>query len=537
MLGRRLGPHRILYEILQALHHASILRDSLENPSRTAFPKQLWMLDNWLCLACDPVPVKNGVHQEMHKLNLYYVECAAGLALRHYDIAIKIRIDELRNRKISPSDMNRALATATRWGNSNYRKRNSKFSKSPFHRANLAELEEIAAFNTWTGNSHKGFQTNKQPPKFKRAQPANNASTQQNSTESALPPANTSVTGNAPGGTQPGSSIQAVTATGGSVTPNTGNPVSQVTAPPAPVERATGPPAGTDPGAGTSTAAPTPETSAAGSAPSDTPQNKKRPFSRLSTSPGTTFGSFSKRVVHAARPSEKKRGVASANDSDSRPQQPKTKTFPPKKSFCVDLEGKRTVFNSLRNETSRGSAMTAFWHIPKVTKKIFMIGDQLLSIPTELDRDDVQIVSFPSLTLHKLYLLLTNFRFGAKSQDPGQIPTDVFISVGFENRGSASSTNNNDIAKVMRLLKSTFPGARIHLCKVPHSSNLPEGQEKVLKLLNDSFAKKCNNVDNVACVPLISSDLFETETNGTFSTNWSKNCANAMIRHYLSTLN
>ena len=88
MLGRRLGPHRILYEILQALHHASILRDSLENPSRTAFPKQLWMLDNWLCLACDPVPVKNGVHQEMHKLNLYYVECAAGLALRHYDIAI-----------------------------------------------------------------------------------------------------------------------------------------------------------------------------------------------------------------------------------------------------------------------------------------------------------------------------------------------------------------------------------------------------------------------------------------------------------------
>ena len=80
-------------------------------------------------------------------------------------------------------------------------------------------------------------------------------------------------------------------------------------------------------------------------------------------------------------------------------------------------------------------------------------------------------------------------------------------------------------------------GSFNHLYKVQHNSNISEGHEKVLRLLNDSFAKKCNNVDNVACVPLISSDLFKTETNDTFSMTWTKNCANAMIKHYLSTLN
>ena len=539
---RRLGPHRILYEILQALHHASILNDSLANPNRTPFPKQLWTMDHWLCLACDPSPSDNWVHFEMHKLNQFYVGRTAELALQHYSQAIHNRVSLLRSRKISPVEMSRALATATKWGNSNYRKRNSKLSKSPFHRGNLAELEQIAMFNAWTGTGYKGsFQTDKQPPQRNQnsqTQPANNANRQtRNDSGRPTPPVNTPATATIPPMTQTATDVHNAAAAGVTVTPNTGNPLPTVTVPPAPANT-NGPPAGTSAEAGTSSAVPPLVRDTAGSTPRGTPQSSKRSFSRLSISP-TTFGSATKRVYHEARPGlGGKRGVASASASDSRPHHNKnTKTFPSKKSFSVDLEGKRTKFNHPPSEASRGSPLMAFWYIPKVVKKILFIGDDNLSIPSEVDRDDVQIVSFPLLTTHKLGLLLESFRFGRDSADPGQIPTDVFFSLGLENRGSATSTNNNEISKVLRVARSIFPGAKIRFCKVPHSDKIPESQAKVLKLFNDSVEKRCENQNNAESVPCIPSDQFEVDSHDTFALKWSQRCANAMMKHYLDSLN
>ena len=541
MLGRRLGPHRILYEILQALHHASILRDSLENPSRTPFPKQLWTLDHWLCLACDPDPHNNPVHFEMHKLNQFYVGRTAELALKHYSHAIQSRIFELRSMKISPSDMNRALATATRWGNSNYRKRNSKLTKSPFHRSNLAELEQIALFNSWTGIGYKGSsQTDKQPPQLNRnpqAQPSNTAKTHsKKGSVGPTPPAKTPLNATTPPQTQPATKVSG-SAARETVTATSGIPVPKVTVPPAPVPDTNGPPAGTSAEAGLLTASSTDAREQAGSAPCDTPRGNKRAWSRLSTSP-TTSGSNAKRVVHEARPaSGGKRGVASAKNSDSTPQHSKTKTFPPSKSFSVDLEGRRTKFNEPPPSTNKGSPLMAFWFIPKVTKKILMIGDEQLNVATELDSNDTQIATFPGLKLNNLCHLFENFRFGANSQDPGQIPTDIFISLGKHNRGASSSTNHNEISKVLRLAKRTFPGSKIHMCKTPISRKIPEGQERVLQSFNNSVENKCGNCEGAISVPLIASDQFEIDSRDTLALKWSQRCANAMIRHYLSTLN
>ena len=233
----------------------------------------------------------------------------------------------------------------------------------------------------------------------------------------------------------------------------------------------------------------------------------------------------------------RKRGVASATDSDSTPHYNKTKTFPPKKSFSVDLEGRRTNFNRPPSHAARGSPLLAFWYIPKVVKKILFIGDQQLSLPTELDSNDVQIVSFPGLNTHKTALLLENFRFGATSIDPGQIPTDVFISVGLENRGSSTSTNNNEISKVIKHARAAFPGTKVHFCKVSNSEKIPEAQAKVLKQFNESVEKKCQNQPCAVSVPLLPSDQFEVELRDSFALKWSTRCANAMIKHCLNTLN
>ena len=166
-----------------------------------------------------------------------------------------------------------------------------------------------------------------------------------------------------------------------------------------------------------------------------------------------------------------------------------------------------------------------------------MIGDEQLNVATELDSNDTQIATFPGLKLNNLCHLFENFRFGANSQDPGQIPTDIFISLGKHNRGASSTTNHNEISKVLRMAKRTFPGSKIHMCKTPISRKIPEGQERVLQSFNNSVENKCGNCEGAISVPLIASDQFEIDSRDTLALKWSQRCANAMIRHYLSTLN
>ena len=106
------------------------------------------------------------------------------------------------------------------------------------------------------------------------------------------------------------------------------------------------------------------------------------------------------------------------------------------------------------------------WVLPKLTKHTVIIGDSNLSRITDFTNNQVEIHSFPGMTLSQANKLIENYPHGADSQDPATQPRDFIISVGINDRANASSTTRTCINKIYYSCRRKFPNSRVCMPEV-----------------------------------------------------------------------
>ena len=154
---------------------------------------------------------------------------------------------------------------------------------------------------------------------------------------------------------------------------------------------------------------------------------------------------------------------------------------------------------------------------------------------TDFTNNQVEIHSFPGMTLSQANKLIENYPHGADSQDPATQPRDFIISVGINDRANASSTIRTCINKMYYSCRRKFPNSRVCMPEVNCDQRLPGANHETIRDVNSSikarFGMDCT-------IPLLSSSMFNTCAGEKYPfIHWTEQCANAMLKHWLVCLN
>ena len=182
----------------------------------------------------------------------------------------------------------------------------------------------------------------------------------------------------------------------------------------------------------------------------------------------------------------------------------------------------------------KGQEVLSIWEIPKLTKDILVLGTSNLSRISFVKRRDVQILSYPGLSLHYLLKILASFKFGPGSPAPGLKPSHVVLSVGLNDRTGAPSTNETNIKKVLIETEKQFPGSKISVCQIRYSSDLPAKEINAIKQMNACFQKECE-ARGMKFIPGVPFRKFAVHPKDNI--HWTENCANSTIEHIFDHLN
>ena len=106
----RLSPSKILFQILQCVHHLTILREAEGKRSSKLFIGKINELDRWQKVACDSDNPKFA--KDMHKLNLDYRECVIETNIEHYEYMLQFKRGSLSALHLTKTDMETNIQSA-----------------------------------------------------------------------------------------------------------------------------------------------------------------------------------------------------------------------------------------------------------------------------------------------------------------------------------------------------------------------------------------------------------------------------------------
>ena len=146
----------------------------------------------------------------------------------------------------------------------------------------------------------------------------------------------------------------------------------------------------------------------------------------------------------------------------------------------------------------RGKKVIDHWDIPKIQKPILVLGTSNFRRIENVDRDDVQILSYGGMKFDHQLKMLDAFKFGPKSHFPGMKPTHVTIMAGLNDMDLAKCTNRSKISRTYSAAKKQFPESQISFCQVPMQKNMftkPQCETK-MTLIAKSKASAISTTSN-----------------------------------------
>ena len=203
----------------------------------------------------------------------------------------------------------------------------------------------------------------------------------------------------------------------------------------------------------------------------------------------------------------------------------------PSNKIQFRTSGKVQWFKSLNNV--RGKEIVNVWEIPKISKPNVIIGTSNFRRVENVDRDDVQIISYSGLKFDHLNKLLEGFKYGKKSKRPGMQPAHLTIMAGINDMNLQFRTLKSSVSRTYFAAKRQFPDSKISFCLVP--MNKPKftlKQCQTIDGLNKEIESFCKS-HKIKCIPKISN--FEVDPADPI--HWTPTCADNTINHILGHLN
>ena len=140
-----LSPSKILFQILQAIHHLSILRGSDGSTNDNVYMNKVTELDRWQKVASS---VDNpGFTKQMHEINLKYRNSVIEANIAHYEYIIQFKLGCLSALNLTKLVMIQSLETAQNWG--------KKAFKKKFRQADFKKVENLAKEYTFDQKKSK----------------------------------------------------------------------------------------------------------------------------------------------------------------------------------------------------------------------------------------------------------------------------------------------------------------------------------------------------------------------------------------------
>ena len=499
------SPAKMVYGLLQCLHHLSILTDGVGAAAR-AFNRKARELDGFI----RPALPTEKVRQAIRSVNDTCAQEWTRVLITHY----KDELDETRGAlsamRLSNSELTQATNTARNWGFRNY---NRKLKAST-----VAELEKIMKFL---------FSAKPNNPVEKPSDPV-----QKPNGPVAKP--------------NPGSTGEAEDASAGAARVSTSQKRRHSDPPSVQSETS---PSQTQPSkraAVVSSSQPSGPTQ-----PKDagwtTQTSKKRQRSTTPTISPSQIQTPKRHREEDFPPLSEPVSTPPAA-AKSTPSGPSTSTEAPRKlsySGAINSPPRTepkpaapsTPVKRFRNlpHAARGSRIHEFWEIPRITKDILILGTSNMSRISKVSNKTAQILSYPGLRIAQMLTLLQAYKYGPGSENASVVkPRKIVFSMGLNDRGISAQTSIFNLKKILIQTRKLFPDSQIFFHQVRYDSRLNINERRCLDKINKHLEEFTENKDNCSVIPPISNKHFKV---GSDFIHWTEHCANETAKHIFSHLN
>lgn len=179
--------------------------------------------------------------------------------------------------------------------------------------------------------------------------------------------------------------------------------------------------------------------------------------------------------------------------------------------------------NKLENNTFwkfRHTSSTK-WQLPKVTKKILLLGDSNLSRINLNPDPNIQVECFPGATFDSFRTLARNY--------VGPEPETIILNVGINNKKDPKPIPQ--MRNMMSAIRNKFRKSIIYFVELQSSSKLPVNEVTTLKELNSAVSL---HKDKLKIIPKIPQSKFRVCRD---QVHWTEQTANCLYVHWLKNLN
>ena len=586
--GMIMNPAKVILMLYQALHHYTLTADALANTSDSStamHSKKVRQLDSYFKTAQanrnpEFVAKSKQINQNWRKQHLEN-------HLEHFGKMKNQNSQKIKDLKLPKSELLGYLGTAKKWAKDNFKR---KFSEARFSEISKIVLDSAMEQAPTVPNTHRGPQNNTAPPTRPVPVPRRSAGPRPKSlfpSTAAKTPSNN-------------------THRGGDPTPGPSNAESESAAPPpnfAPVidpaiaketpntrrSKRTEMSPDLSPAEGQAekqkpkSKTPTETTHRGGNNAELILQNRFSPLSfcqndeveappttssgatnishktpgKRQLSPGTPTPDHTPKRVHedsGASPSLRSPPLnTSVTPSGNKTPPPTPRTTPsradfdysrPDHSIHFETSPRVKTFDSLRKQ-DKGQSIKKKWSIPKLKKSTVIIGDENLARIENLDRDDVEILSYPEMHLGRMKLILEereqrvnqHISSPRAATDLGINPSHVVIVPSVHNKSYSAKSLATNIQNVCTLLTKNFPGAKqIYFAHTEMKSGIfSASEESAIKSMNQKMTDLSNNRENISVIPQINADDFEVDPSQPL--HWTPRCAEKIVKNIFENLN
>jgi hypothetical protein len=167
------------------------------------------------------------------------------------------------------------------------------------------------------------------------------------------------------------------------------------------------------------------------------------------------------------------------------------------------------------------------WRLPKISKRVVILGDSNVSKITESTERDIQLESYPGVKIRNLEQMMIH-----PAEIDGTHPEIVILSVGINDRANKPGvTTIPNLRRMAVRAGKCFPNSVIAIPEINCSDRLPMVEQDHIM----STSKSLLDIRGIVVIPKLEESSFETNVSDNI--HWTPETANKMLTHWLDHLN
>ena len=171
------------------------------------------------------------------------------------------------------------------------------------------------------------------------------------------------------------------------------------------------------------------------------------------------------------------------------------------------------------------------WKWPVVREDTLIIGASNLGHITSSPSDQIQIESFPGAHFQNF----TDMLKVAHQSKTTKNPKHIILDIGINDRSSnVHTTAGRNLTTMVNKIADKNQSSDIYLTQINYSDLLTKQEQSNLDGINETMLELESQSERIHVIQKLHPSKFQT---GHDRIHWTKNTANSMIRHWLSSLN